>query len=129
MAPMSVTILPDAKAGGAPSAYFAFNANAQRRQRRKEYESFLLRAFARLCVFALKREASNCSEHRRMPSQSRRYPSLTLRVCIWVLAAISAVPIGAAERADQILTIKKATIGFAGKFKAGFWQPVRLTIV
>src|SRR5206468_1212865 len=28
-----------------------------------------------------------------------------------------------------VLTIKKASIGFGGKSKAGFWQPVRLTIV
>src|SRR5689334_9009389 len=35
----------------------------------------------------------------------------------------------AADRADDALTLKTAKIGFGGKFKAGFWQPVRLTVV
>src|SRR5438105_4567479 len=34
----------------------------------------------------------------------------------------------AADRADELLTIKAASIGFGGAFKAGFWQPVRLTV-
>jgi hypothetical protein len=34
----------------------------------------------------------------------------------------------AADRADDLLTIKQASVGFGGKFKAGFWQPVRLTV-
>src|SRR5207253_4812564 len=29
----------------------------------------------------------------------------------------------------DFLTIKSATVGFGGKFKAGFWQPVRLTVI
>jgi hypothetical protein len=36
-------------------------------------------------------------------------------------------------QADQpggrVLTIRDATIGFGGRFKSGFWQPVRLTVV
>jgi hypothetical protein len=35
---------------------------------------------------------------------------------------------GAQANADR-LTVKTASIGFGGKFKAGFWQPVRLTVV
>src|SRR5436190_9777169 len=29
----------------------------------------------------------------------------------------------------DVLRIEMATIGFGGKFKAGFWQPLRLTVV
>src|SRR5947207_15013914 len=35
----------------------------------------------------------------------------------------------AAGGTDDVLIIKKAIIGFGGKFKAGFWQPVRVTVV
>src|SRR5262245_142500 len=31
--------------------------------------------------------------------------------------------------AKETLTVKQTTIGFGGKFKAGFWQPVRLIVV
>src|SRR5947207_7495712 len=35
----------------------------------------------------------------------------------------------AADATRGVLTVKSATVGFGGKFKAGFWQPVRLTVV
>src|SRR5687768_9722928 len=48
-------------------------------------------------------------------------------------AAILAVSAGQARlTADDSaarLTVKAASVGIGGKFKAGFWQPVRLTVV
>jgi len=46
-----------------------------------------------------------------------------------IFAALLAAPLAAAADASRdVLTLKNATVGFAGKFKAGFWQPVRLTV-
>src|SRR6185312_9719703 len=52
-------------------------------------------------------------------------------VRIFAIAALvmAALPACAAEAAGELLTIKQASLGFGGKFKAGFWQPVRLTVV
>src|SRR5688572_28745743 len=30
--------------------------------------------------------------------------------------------------AAKVLTVKKASVGFGGKFKAGFWQPLLVTV-
>jgi hypothetical protein len=52
---------------------------------------------------------------------------LATAMCWW-LALQPALVRGADQSAD-VLTLKSATIGFGGKFKAGFWQPVWLTLV
>lgn len=51
---------------------------------------------------------------------------LTLAIC---LPLLSLCPFGLAADSPAPLTLKSSKIGFAGKFKAGFWQPVWLTIV
>src|SRR5262245_52424438 len=43
--------------------------------------------------------------------------------------AVAIAPAAGVEASADLLTIKAASIGFGGKFKAGFWQPVRLTVV
>src|SRR5689334_8303045 len=50
-----------------------------------------------------------------------------LLTSLCALAAI--VPRAYAADRPDVLTIKKSSVGFGGKLKAGFWQPVRLTIV
>ena len=56
-----------------------------------------------------------------------------LRALVLVnLLASLAVSVPCASGADgtnDVLTIKKVSVGFGGKFKAGFWQPVRVTVV
>jgi len=55
-----------------------------------------------------------------------------MRFCqIPILAALLALSssAAAADAARDVLTVKSATVGFGGKFKAGFWQPVRLTVI
>ncbi len=50
---------------------------------------------------------------------------------LWIAAALFAVPwcAVAADGPRDVLTVKSAIFGFGGKFKAGFWQPVRVTVV
>src|SRR5262245_54101892 len=47
-----------------------------------------------------------------------------------LLAAWSSgpLPASAAENAAPILTLKSVSVGFGGKFKPGFWQPVRIHV-
>ncbi|HZN36740.1 MAG TPA: hypothetical protein VFB80_23080 [Pirellulaceae bacterium] len=47
-----------------------------------------------------------------------------------LLAALFAasLPVGLAA-GDDLLTVKASSVGFGGKFKSGFWQPVRATLV
>ena len=52
---------------------------------------------------------------------------LAAAMCLW-LALQPALVRGADQSAD-VLTLKSAAVGFGGKFKAGFWQPVWLTLV
>lgn len=44
---------------------------------------------------------------------------------IWLAALVA---VGSAEESKATLSVKAASVGFGGKFKAGFWQPVRLTV-
>jgi len=44
-----------------------------------------------------------------------------------LLLALGSAQSAAAESSD-LLTVKSASVGFGGQFKAGFWQPVRLTL-
>jgi hypothetical protein len=50
---------------------------------------------------------------------------------LWIAAALFAVPWWAlaADGPRDLLRVKSATVGFGGKFKAGFWQPVRVTVI
>jgi hypothetical protein len=45
-----------------------------------------------------------------------------------LLAAGSGPALARADEAGPLLAIQAASVGFGGKFKAGFWQPVRLTL-
>src|SRR5262245_11005815 len=54
-----------------------------------------------------------------------------MRFCYFFIAATSIFAplwVAAADVAPGVLTVKSATVGFGGKFKAGFWQPVRLKV-
>jgi hypothetical protein len=73
----------------------------------------------------------------RIARVSGSLPPKMLLVTVYrrlVLAAVvlamgmSAARLVAADSAER-LTVKTAGVGIAGKFKAGFWQPVRLTVV
>src|SRR5262245_29175466 len=56
-------------------------------------------------------------------------PSLRQIALTTALAAVCALlPMSQLSAAD-LLTVKSASVGFGGKFKAGFWQPVRVTLV
>jgi hypothetical protein len=52
---------------------------------------------------------------------------LAIAMCLWL--AIQPTPVLATDKSADVLTIKDAKVGFGGKFKAGFWQPVWLTLV
>src|SRR5687767_10473258 len=45
------------------------------------------------------------------------------------LACSDCACLSQAGRCGPRLTVQSASVGFGGKFKAGFWQPVRLTLV
>lgn len=56
-------------------------------------------------------------------------PSLRQIVLTTALAAACAgLPMSQLVAAD-VLTVKSASVGFGGRFKAGFWQPIRVTLV
>ena len=54
-------------------------------------------------------------------------------IVLAAFAALLVAGIGPAQaRSDEalpLLAIKAASVGFGGKFKPGYWQPVRLTLV
>lgn len=52
---------------------------------------------------------------------------LTLATCLALL--LPSLFLRAADKAEAPLTLKASKIGFSGKFKAGFWQPIWLTVV
>jgi hypothetical protein len=52
---------------------------------------------------------------------------LAIAMCVWLALQSTSAP--AAEKPVDVLTLKDAKVGFGGKFKAGFWQPVWLTLV
>ena len=58
-----------------------------------------------------------------------RFSALSLLAAL--LTALGSAGSGAQAAHDlgDMLTIEKATAGFGGKLKAGFWQPVRMTII
>ena len=52
-----------------------------------------------------------------------RFSALSLLAAL--LTALGSAGSGASRsRSGRLLTIEKATAGFGGKLKAGFWQPV-----
>jgi hypothetical protein len=51
---------------------------------------------------------------------------LAFAMCWWLL--LQATFVSGADKPADVLTLKDAKVGFGGKFKAGFWQPVWLTI-
>jgi hypothetical protein len=46
-----------------------------------------------------------------------------------LVALLAAAPRDCHAAGDELLTVKSSSIGFGGKFKSGFWQPVRATLV
>jgi len=57
-------------------------------------------------------------------------PRIFLSLAAAVLVLLMGQRVAQAEQpAGGVLTIRDATIGFGGRFKSGFWQPVRLTVV
>src|SRR5437763_9171667 len=52
---------------------------------------------------------------------------LAIAMCLWLV--LQPTLVSAADKPAAVLTLKDAKVGFGGKFKAGFWQPVWLTLV
>jgi hypothetical protein len=52
---------------------------------------------------------------------------LAIAMCLWL--ALEPPLVSKADQSADLLTLKDAKVGFGGKFKAGFWQPVSLTLV
>src|SRR5262245_35157163 len=56
-------------------------------------------------------------------------PSLRHIVATAALAVLCAVPPLPIRAADgELLTLKASSVGFGGKFKSGFWQPMHLEL-
>src|SRR4051794_35586475 len=57
-------------------------------------------------------------------------PRLLLRLAAIIVALPwTQLAAGADQTRSDVLAIRDATIGFGGRFKSGFWQPVRLAVV